>query len=252
MRILSTLAVAALALAPLAVRAQIADDARVAVQDVDIAATPDTIAATGQSPEQTDSLSRAAATVMAQAIKGSLDNIQSLGVTIDRQIFIQALSQALNDAPTGFTPQEANQYIDAYIQSLHVTVPDTMSQASQQEFVSRMAATPGAVTTPSGLVFIVLQEGEGPMPVGEQTVSLRYTGALSDGTVFDRTESESVQFNIAQVIPGFSEGLRMMRPGGTYRLVIPPALAYGPDGIPGIIPGGSALDFTVTLLEILK
>ncbi len=51
--------------------------------------------------------------------------------------------------------------------------------------------------------------------------------------------------------PGFSEGLKLMKPGGRYRIVMPASLGYGPDGIPGAIPGNAALDFTVELISIL-
>ena len=50
---------------------------------------------------------------------------------------------------------------------------------------------------------------------------------------------------------GFTEGLENMQAGGTYRLVIPSSMAYGPQGVPGTIPGNSALDFTVTVLAII-
>ncbi len=78
-----------------------------------------------------------------------------------------------------------------------------------------------------------------------------YTGRFYDGVEFDRTDSP-VTFAVADLTPGFSIGLTMMRPGGRYRLAIPSSLAYGPQGIPGAIPGNAALDFTVDLIRIIK
>jgi len=203
-----------------------------------------------QTPQQTDSLSRAAATLMAKAIDGSLKNIEGLGVTIDRDIFTQTIADALAGRPTGFTAEAADGYIDAYVQRLHPQAPDTVSAESQRAFVEEMAAREGAVTTPSGLVFIVEKEGEGAFPADSDIVTVDYVGQLSDGTVFDKTDGTPAQFNVNKLIPGFTEGLKMMRPGGTYRLIIPYNLAYGEKGISGIIPGYSTLDFTVTLRGI--
>ncbi|MDE6629141.1 MAG: FKBP-type peptidyl-prolyl cis-trans isomerase, partial [Muribaculaceae bacterium] len=81
-------------------------------------------------------------------------------------------------------------------------------------------------------------------------VKVTYTGKLSDGTVFDQPE-RPVQFPVSNLVPGFTEGLKLMKPGGTYRLFIPATLGYGDLGAGGVIPPGAALDFTVTLLEIV-
>ncbi|MDE6557251.1 MAG: FKBP-type peptidyl-prolyl cis-trans isomerase, partial [Duncaniella sp.] len=103
---------------------------------------------------------------------------------------------------------------------------------------------------PSGLVFQVITEGEGAMPQSGERVKVNYTGRLSDGTVFDQTDAP-VTFDVDRLVPGFTEGLKMMRPGGTYRLVIPASLGYGDTGAAGVIPPGAALDFTVELVEVV-
>lgn len=103
---------------------------------------------------------------------------------------------------------------------------------------------------PSGLVFEVITEGEGTSPTIDNRVRLLYTGRLADGTVFDQTE-RPVDFPLRGLVPGFSEGLSLMKPGGTYRLFIPPSLGYGEEGAAGTIPPNAAIDFQVQLLEIL-
>ena len=60
-----------------------------------------------------------------------------------------------------------------------------------------------------------------------------------------------IQFPVNRLVAGFTEGLKMMKPGGEYRLFIPPALGYGDRGAAGVIPPGAALDFTVRLLDIM-
>ena len=105
--------------------------------------------------------------------------------------------------------------------------------------------------TPTGLLFEVITEGEGASPTESDQVRVTYTGRLSDGTVFDSTE-KPVQFPVGNLVAGFSEGLKMMKPGGDYRIIIPPQLGYGEKGAAGVIPPGAVLDFTIHLNDIVK
>ena len=108
-----------------------------------------------------------------------------------------------------------------------------------------------AKTTESGLIYVVAQEGEGDKPGEEDTVRVKYQGRLPDGSVFDENQ-EGVELPLARVIKGWSEGLRLMAPGGRMTLVIPPDIGYGDFGAPPRIPGGSTLVFDVELLEVKK
>lgn len=107
-------------------------------------------------------------------------------------------------------------------------------------------------TTASGLKYQMLAEGSGAHPVPTDTVAVNYTGRLPDGTVFDSSvpTGQPAQFRLDQIIPGWTEGLQLMRPGGRARFVIPSALAYGPRGAGGIIPPDTDLTFDVELIAI--
>lgn len=202
------------------------------------------------SPEPADSLSTAVGTVLGNYIGESLSQMRSLGLNVDRGIFIRTMEKMLLGEPTGFTVDEANAWLDRYIASTRPhDLPDAFTVASQQAFLDSVAALPGAVSYPSGLILIVETEGEGAMPDDTDSVKLMYSGKFYDGTEFDAT-SAPVVFRVSDVTPGFSEGLKLMRPGGRYRIVMPPSLAYGPEGIPGAIPGNAALDFTVDLISV--
>lgn len=105
-------------------------------------------------------------------------------------------------------------------------------------------------TTPSGLQYRVIEEGEGPSPAASDIALINYTGRLEDGTVFDSNEGgQPVPLPVSGSIPGFAEGLQQMSKGATYRLRIPPDLAYGASGVPGVIPPDSTLEFDVTLVD---
>lgn len=107
---------------------------------------------------------------------------------------------------------------------------------------------------PSGLQYIVITEGKGPSP-GSDTQKLRvnYRGMLIDGRIFfDTYETKKLaEFEIAQVIPGWREGLKLMNVGSKYKFFIPSELAYGKEGL-GNIPPNSTVIYEVELIEIVS
>ena len=194
---------------------------------------------------------RAVAAVIGPLINRNLSQIQNLGVEINRETFIKALDTYLAGGDIGFDDRTGDAYIEARVRALHPRPADTVSVASQKAFIDKVAATDGAVMLPGGVVFMVITEGEGPMPKPGEVVSANYTGRLSDGHVFDSTEGEGpVDLPVSGVVPGFGEALQHTRPGGTYRFIIPADKAYGPAGIEGAIPGNAALDFTIEVVGV--
>jgi peptidylprolyl isomerase len=111
------------------------------------------------------------------------------------------------------------------------------------------------ITTASGLKYIDIEVGSGAAPQTGQTVVLTYTGWLAaDGTKFDASVDHGQPLSFAigtgKVIKGWDEGVATMKVGGKRRLIIPPDLAYGENGYPGVIPANAELIFDVDLLEI--
>lgn len=124
-----------------------------------------------------------------------------------------------------------------------------LQKALEKELNNRW---PNAKTTPSGLRYVVLSEGDGKKsPKTGTTVTVHYTGTLLDGRIFDSSvrRGEPAQFAVGQVIEGWNEALVTMSKGEKRTLIIPPELGYGKQGYPGVIPPNSYLVFDVELLD---
>jgi peptidyl-prolyl cis-trans isomerase A (cyclophilin A) len=109
-----------------------------------------------------------------------------------------------------------------------------------------------AATTPSGLKYIVIQEGTGNKPVATSNVKVHYTGMFLDGKVFDSSvqRGETIDFGLNQVIKGWTEGVQLMPEGSKYKFYIPSNLAYGERGAGGVIPPNADLIFEIELIKI--
>ena len=128
-----------------------------------------------------------------------------------------------------------------------------VNKASGEAFLAENGKRAEVMTTPSGLQYEVLKEGDGVMPESGDQVTVHYTGKLIDGTVFDSSEErgEPATFGVTQVIPGWVEALQMMKAGSKWRLYIPSQLAYGPNGAGNIIGPNSTLIFDVELISVV-
>lgn len=120
-----------------------------------------------------------------------------------------------------------------------------------KKFMADLKAKDSAVKeTGDGLMYKVVKEGNGASPAAGSTVKVIYTGKLIDGTEFDSSKGEAVEMPMDGLIPGFSEGLKLMKKGGKYTLYIPAELAYGAqETAGGKIKPMSTLVFDVELVD---
>ena len=116
------------------------------------------------------------------------------------------------------------------------------------------AAAQTITKTKTGLIFESLKEGKGDSPAATDVVRVHYRGTFPDGREFDSSykRNEPTEFPLNRVIPCWTEGVQMMKPGGKARLTCPPGIAYGERGAGGVIPPNATLHFEIELLSVKR
>ncbi len=181
-------------------------------------------------------------------------NLKQQNIEFDSEV----VAAALKDAAEG-----KNQMTKEEIQQAMMKLQENTMKKQQEaaetnkkagaEFLEKNKSQAGVKTTASGLQYIVEKEGTGATPGPEDTVKCHYKGTLTNGEQFDSSydRGQPAEFPVKGVIPGWTEALQLMKVGGKMKLFIPPELAYGPSGRPGI-PANSVLVFEVELMEVVK
>lgn len=187
------------------------------------------------------------------------NNFRSSGIEkIDIQDFADGVAAVFSGLAPRMSYDEAKAEIQKFFQALEekqqaaAAKMAEVNKAAGEAFLSENGKRVEVKTTPSGLQYEVLEEGSGDSPKASDTVEVHYTGKLIDGTVFDSSVERGMPatFGVTQVIPGWVEALQMMKAGSKWRLFIPSALAYGPQGAGGVIGPNATLIFDVELLRI--
>lgn len=199
-------------------------------------------------PVQADSLSEMLSVFIAENTKRAIDNFvtdfEVYGSALDAAALRQLVSRRLLADAEPLAYSQASEWISAYMDGRTAEVSARMLAAA--------AAEPDAQVLPSGVVIRILEKGAGAPPTLESTVSLRYTGSLPDGTVFDTIgpDDTPMRVRVGDLAAGLGIALTNMQAGATALVSIPAELAYGAEGIPGVIPPDSALRFEIELIDI--
>lgn len=162
--------------------------------------------------------------------------------------FTRGLCEGLLGTGTGLTPDSALKLAERqfnYYKGIY--------KKANADYLAKHAKQKGVKTTKSGLQYSVLSKGTGELPTDTSSVEVHYEGRLIDGTIFDSSyqRKRPATFRVNEVIPGWTEALKMMPVGSLWEIVIPAELGYG-ERDNQKIPANSTLIFRVELLSIKK
>jgi FKBP-type peptidyl-prolyl cis-trans isomerase len=199
----------------------------------------------------TDTVSYLIGNDIARSLKDVKDDI-----VLD--IVFAGIKDQLAGNPPRFPAEQERIIMQAFsmqMQQKKMAKTEAEAEANLKEankFLAENGKKPGVVTTPSGLQYIVLKQGDGPIPPDSARVKVNYEGTLLDGTVFDSSikRGQPAFFNTHQVIAGWTEALKLMKVGSKYKLFVSPNLAYGRRGMAHAIRPNMLLIFEIELLGI--
>lgn len=183
---------------------------------------------------------------------------QGANASVDPGLVSRGLRDALSGSKTAMTEDEMH----AALQQLMTEVRGAQEAKSHQEgaaarkdgeaFLAANKSKEGVQTLPDGLQYKVLQQGSGPKPTANDTVTVNYRGTLISGKEFDSSykRGQPISFPVGGVIKGWTEALQLMPVGSKWQLYIPADLAYGDRGAGSDIGPGETLIFDVELISI--
>lgn len=186
--------------------------------------------------------------------------LNGIGDELDYNRLLEGLKTGYDGGTSLISPEETQTIQQEFAQKMKVkqeaellAMQETNKKAGD-EFLTANKKKEGVTVTESGLQYEVVTAGTGNSPQATDTVTVHYKGTTIDGTVFDDSgqRGEPAVFGVNQVIPGWTEVLLLMKEGAKYKVVIPPALAYGDRGVPPVIEPNSVLVFDVELISIAK
>lgn len=174
-------------------------------------------------------------------------------VEVNSKMIAKAIEDVMNDKELALNEEEMRGAVDKANQDIQKRAQEDAAKnlEAAKAFLEANKAKEGVETSDTGLQMKVIEQGTGPSPTDASVVVVHYKGTLPDGTEFDSSykSNKPAEFKPSDVIKGWQEGLKKMKKGGKYQLVIPPELAYGSTPRPGI-PANSALVFEVELLDV--
>lgn len=187
-------------------------------------------------------------------------SFQEAPTKVDLDAFMRGIKDAMNKTPSLISTEEEEKAKTEFSakmqeeQAKRMAAVAEKNQKDEEGFLAKNKSEPGVVTTASGLQYQVIQEGTGDALKETDRVKVHYRGTLIDGTEFDSSYSrnEPAEFEVGGVIPGWTEGLQLMKVGGKYRLWVPSKLAYGARGAGRVIGPNTMLIFEVEPLEVAK
>lgn len=183
-------------------------------------------------------------------------NFKEQGIDVDPAVLLQGLKDAiqghllLSGAQMTDILKNLQQELVAK-KGAEMKASGEKNQQAGQAFMAEFKKKPGVMTTASGIAYKIDRPGQGDSPTDNSEVKVSYVGRFIDGKIFDQSK-EPVTFPVNQVIPGWTEILKLMKPGAKFEVVIPSELAYGERGAGSTIGPNQTLVFTIDLIAIKK
>ena len=211
-------------------------------------------AASNTPPKLTAEQSKTLSVLMGAQMGNAAFGVKQNGLTFDLDSFTQAISDVVEGKTLKMTPEQMDMAIKQAEQA-HADAAANSPEAKAnlekgQAFLKENATKDGVKTTASGLQYKITKEGTGIQPKATDEVTVDYTGKLIDGTEFD--SGKGISFPVNGVIPGWTEGLQLIKEGGEATLYIPAELAYGKQQAGEKILPNSTLVFDVKLVKVGK
>ncbi|WP_308567146.1 FKBP-type peptidyl-prolyl cis-trans isomerase [uncultured Haemophilus sp.] len=232
------------------------------IQKLSIAALMVSAVISGQVFAEEKALDEKAASYAVGALMGGqmkdLVDAHKEVITYDNARILDGLKDALEgkvDVRKDENVQKTLEAIEAKLVSASKAKAEAIAKSAQDEgdkYRADFAKGKDVKTTKSGLLYKIENAGKGEAIKATDTVKVHYIGKLPNGKVFDSSveRGQPVEFQLNQVIPGWTEGLQLVKKGGKIQLVIPPALGYGKQGAGASIPPNSTLIFDVEVLDV--
>jgi FKBP-type peptidyl-prolyl cis-trans isomerase FklB len=181
-------------------------------------------------------------------------------VAINSAAFSAGLDDAVHDKTLKISEKKMATVLAAFRQQSLAKLQSHIKQSALNNekrgasFLAKNKRQTGVKITQSGLQYKIITQGRGKTPTAKSMVTVNYEGRLINGKVFDSSykRGKPVTFPVGGVIAGWQEALKLMKPGATWMLYIPPELAYGLQGVPGAIGPNETLIFKVNLISVKR
>ncbi|MAZ39860.1 MAG: hypothetical protein CMF49_07035 [Legionellales bacterium] len=185
-------------------------------------------------------------------------NLKSQNLSINADMLAEGVKDALAGSKLKLTDTQMKTALQNFQQKMAKKQQEEFKQVSEDnakagaDFLAKNKKEKGVVVLPNGLQYKVVKAGNGTPPKANDSVTVDYEGKLVNGQVFDSTykRGKPATFKVSQVISGWQQALKMMKPGAEWMLYIPSDLAYGKQGVGGPIGPNETLIFKVHLISV--
>lgn len=164
-------------------------------------------------------------------------------------LFKRGMDDVLQNKKLAVTDSTIVPIVAAY----QLATQNARSRLMEEQLFAALKGKAGVGVLPDGVHYIVIKAGTGVRPTAKDSVVINAIGVFADGTVFEDTfqKKKTITTLTSALIPGLNEAIQLMPEGSVWRVFVPSALAYGPAGLPNVIPANSALVFDITLMQVV-